>query len=84
MAGQNYTKNPFHVVQKITGCTPDDKKLSYASFLQTACLSHIKKRWVGWLLWIGYWWATFIFARIQGRTHHVSSNTNIRLTVTYL
>jgi len=36
--------NSFHAVQKFIGCTPYDKKLSYASVLQTASLSAIKKR----------------------------------------
>jgi len=44
MAGQTSTENSFRMVQKLAGCTTDDKKLSYASFLQTACLTDIKKR----------------------------------------
>jgi len=39
--------NSFHAVQKFIGSTPHDKKLSYASVLQSAILSAIKKRWVG-------------------------------------
>jgi len=44
MTGQTSSETSFRIVQKVTGCTPYDKKLSYASFLQTACLSDIKKR----------------------------------------
>jgi len=34
----------FHMVQHLKGCTPHDKKLNYASFLQTRSLSTIKQR----------------------------------------
>ena len=37
-------KNSFHMVQSMIGCTPNDKQLSYASYMQTAVLSAVKNR----------------------------------------